>query len=43
VAFVSQEGDDMTKRMGTIKITGMEKTAVEAALGKTGAEIIDIR
>ncbi|GHV84035.1 hypothetical protein AGMMS50212_13750 [Spirochaetia bacterium] len=43
VAFVSQEGDDLTKRSGTVKITGLDKETVTQIAMQCGADIIDIR
>jgi acetoin utilization protein AcuB len=44
VAFVSSEGDDLSHRRATLKITGMSRAAVEnAAAGLDGAEVEDIR
>ena len=44
VAFISSEGDDCGHRRGTLKITGMDCAAVEAAVATlNGAEIEDIR
>jgi acetoin utilization protein AcuB len=44
VSFVSGEGDDLSRRRATLKITGISKADVEAA-AKTveGAVIEDIR
>jgi acetoin utilization protein AcuB len=43
VAFISQEGDDLGKRGGTVKITGVERATVEEIFKKAGAEVLDIR
>jgi acetoin utilization protein AcuB len=44
VAFVSSEGDDLSHRRATLKITGISRAAVEnAAAGLDGAEVEDIR
>jgi acetoin utilization protein AcuB len=44
VAFVSSEGDDMTHRRGTLKITGLSKADVEAvARSIPDLELEDIR
>ncbi|GMO46088.1 MAG: CBS and ACT domain-containing protein [Termitinemataceae bacterium] len=43
VAFVSQEGDDLTQRKGTLKITGIEKSIVEQIAQESEAEVVDIR
>ncbi|GMO25520.1 MAG: CBS and ACT domain-containing protein [Termitinemataceae bacterium] len=43
VAFVSQEGDDLTQRHGTVKVTGIEKEKIEQIAKGIVAEILDIR
>jgi len=44
VAFVTSEGDDAAHRRGTLKITGLERTAVETiARSLADAELEDIR
>jgi acetoin utilization protein AcuB len=44
VAFVSSEGDDLSHRRGTIKITGLSRADVEAAAqALPGTEIEDLR
>jgi acetoin utilization protein AcuB len=44
VAFVSSEGDDLTHRRGTLKITGLSKAEVEAiAKSIPGMELEDLR
>jgi acetoin utilization protein AcuB len=44
VAFVSSEGDDLSHRRATLKITDMSRADVEtAAAGLDGAEVEDIR
>jgi acetoin utilization protein AcuB len=44
VAFVSSEGDDMTHRRGTLKITGLSKAEVEAITRSVpDVEIEDLR
>ncbi len=44
VAFVTSEGDDVAHRRATIKITGINRAAVEEIAGTLdGAEIEDIR
>jgi acetoin utilization protein AcuB len=43
-AFVSSEGDDLSHRRATLKITGISRAEVEkAAAGLDGAEVEDIR
>ena len=43
-AFVSAEGDDLAHRRATLKITGLDRAAVEAIVGTLdGAEIEDLR
>jgi acetoin utilization protein AcuB len=44
VAFVSSEGDDLTHRRGTLKITGLSKDEVEAiAMSIPEMELEDLR
>jgi acetoin utilization protein AcuB len=44
VAFVSSEGDDLSRRRGTLKISGLSRADVEAAVKTVpGAEIEDVR
>jgi acetoin utilization protein AcuB len=44
VSFVSSEGDDLTHRRGTLKITGLNKGEVEAVVrGVPGLVLEDIR
>ena len=44
VAFISSEGDDLAHRRGTLKITGISRADVEAAVkDMDSAEIEDIR
>ena len=43
VSFVTQEGEYLYERGGTIKITGLDIGEVKAVFDKTGAEILDIR
>ncbi|GMO59446.1 MAG: CBS and ACT domain-containing protein [Termitinemataceae bacterium] len=43
VSFISQEGDDMTQRKGTLKITGIDKSVVESIMQEATAEVLDIR
>jgi acetoin utilization protein AcuB len=43
VAFISQEGDDVSERRGTLKINGIDKSAVEEIAASVGAKLLDIR
>jgi acetoin utilization protein AcuB len=43
VSFVTQEGEYLYERGGTIKITGLDMDEVKAVFDKNGAEILDIR
>jgi acetoin utilization protein AcuB len=44
VAFVSSEGDDLSRRRGTLKISGLSRADVETAVKTVpGAEIEDVR
>jgi acetoin utilization protein AcuB len=44
VSFASSEGDDLAHRRGTLRITGLSRAEVEAALrGIPGMELEDIR
>jgi acetoin utilization protein AcuB len=44
VAFVSSEGDDMTHRRGTLKITGLSRAEVESIVKSVpDVELEDIR
>ncbi|MDR2796020.1 MAG: CBS domain-containing protein [Spirochaetaceae bacterium] len=42
-SFVTQEGDYLYERGGTIKVTGMDIDEVKTVFNKAGAEILDIR
>lgn len=43
VAFVTQEADDLSKRNGTLKITGLDKQTVEDIFRHVQADLLDIR
>ena len=43
VSFVSSEGDDLSHRRGTLKITGISRSEVEAVVKALPAELEDIR
>jgi acetoin utilization protein AcuB len=43
VSFVSSEGDDLSHRRGTLKITGISRSEVEALVKALPAELEDIR
>jgi acetoin utilization protein AcuB len=44
VSFVSSEGDDLAHRRGTLRVTGLGRSEVEAALKNIpGMELEDIR
>ncbi|GHU39192.1 hypothetical protein FACS1894190_02780 [Spirochaetia bacterium] len=43
IAFVSQDGDDLSTRRGTLKIAGLDKATVQNIVAQVSADIIDIR
>jgi acetoin utilization protein AcuB len=43
VAFVSEDGDDLTERRGTLKITGIDVETAELIARSVGAKLLDIK
>jgi acetoin utilization protein AcuB len=43
VAFVSQDGDDLTERRGTLKICGIDAATVELIAQSVGAKLLDVK
>jgi acetoin utilization protein AcuB len=43
VSFVTREGGSLQERGGTLKITGLDRSAVEGIFKQADAEILDIR
>jgi acetoin utilization protein AcuB len=43
VAFISEEGDDVTERRGTLKITGISREDAEKTARSVQAKLLDIR
>jgi acetoin utilization protein AcuB len=43
LSFVTHEGDYLYERGGTLKINGMDISAVRDIFEKSGAEVLDIR